>query len=154
MMLKEAIEKLDASIPEPQNKMVDPEHLTIAVAWDTIKKALTGKPSKTISDWTKEVHENAKSHGWWENPRREGELLMLVTSEVAEAFEEIRNGHAMTETYYSEGGKMEGVPSELADIVIRVMDLCGYYGVDLEAAIAEKHAYNVTRPFKHGGKKL
>lgn len=154
MELKEAIEKLDANIPEPQNKMVDHEHLPIAVAWDTVKKTLINKANKTISEWTKEVHENAKAHGWWENPRREGELLMLVTSEVAEAFEEIRNGHAMTETYYSEDGKMEGVPSELADIVIRIMDLCGYYGVDLEAAIAEKHAYNVTRPFKHGGKKL
>ena len=60
----------------------------------------------------------------------------------------------MTETYYSEKGKMEGVPSELADVVIRIMDLAEYYGIDLEKVIAEKHTFNKTRPFKHGGKKL
>lgn len=109
---------------------------------------------KSINEWAKEVHQNAVDHGWWESPRSVGELLMLVVSEVSEAFEEIRNGHEMTETYYSEGGKMEGVPSELADVVIRVMDLCEFYGVDLESAIAEKHNFNKTRPYKHGGKTL
>ena len=100
-----------------------------------------------------EVHEVAKAHGWWENPRTIGELLMLITSEVVEAFEEVRNGHEPNETYYKDG-KMEGVPSELADIVIRVMDLCEYCGIDLERAILEKHEYNKTRPYKHGGKKF
>lgn len=109
---------------------------------------------KTITQWQKEVHQNAVAHGWWENPRTEGELLMLIVSEASEAFEEIRNNKGVNETYYSEGGKMEGVPSELADIVIRVMDFCEYYGIDLEKAIAEKHAFNKNRPYKHGGKKL
>lgn len=108
----------------------------------------------TIKELQKEVHENAKAHGWWENPRTIGELLMLVTSEVVEAFEEVRNGKDINETYYSDKGKMEGVPSELADIVIRVMDLCEYYGIDLESAILEKYEFNKTRPHKHGGKVL
>lgn len=50
--------------------------------------------------------------------------------------------------------KPEGIPSELADVVIRVFDICEHYGIDLEKAILEKHDYNVTRPFMHGGKKL
>jgi len=50
--------------------------------------------------------------------------------------------------------KPEGIPTELADIVIRVMDYCGHEGIDLEKAILEKHEYNKTRPFKHGGKKI
>lgn len=50
--------------------------------------------------------------------------------------------------------KPEGIPSELADIVIRVSDICGRYGIDLEAAIKEKMEYNKNRPYKHGGKKL
>lgn len=118
--------------------------------WDAIKI----DEQKSICQWQKEIHQNAIDHGWWDNPRTPGELLMLVVSEVSEAFEEVRNNHAMTETYYSEKGKMEGVPSELADVVIRVMDLAEYYGIDLEKTIAEKHAFNKTRPFKHGGKKL
>lgn len=107
-----------------------------------------------IKELQKEVHENAKVHGWWENPPTIGELLMLITTEVAEAFEEVRKGKEVNETYYADNGKMEGVPSELADIVIRVMDLCEHYGIDLEKVILEKHEFNKTRPYKHGGKKL
>lgn len=34
---------------------------------------------------------------------------------------------------------------ELADAVIRIADLCGHLGIDLEAAIDLKMAYNETR---------
>lgn len=46
--------------------------------------------------------------------------------------------------------KPEGVAVELADAVIRIADLCGYLGIDLDTVISEKMAYNETRPFKHG----
>ncbi len=52
------------------------------------------------------------------------------------------------------GAKPEGIPSELADVVIRVAHFCGANGIDLAAAVREKVAFNKTRPFKHGGKKL
>jgi len=45
------------------------------------------------------------------------------------------------------------LPSELADIVIRVYDLAGALGIDLDAAIEVKHQYNVGRPYRHGGKR-
>lgn len=104
-----------------------------------------------------DVHKNAVKHGWWANgDRNVGELLMLCVSELSEAFEEHRNGKAINETYYTtdkQGNKkMEGVPSELADTVIRIMDLCEYYNIDLEKAILEKHEYNKNRPYKHGNK--
>lgn len=113
---------------------------------------------KLIKELAADIHQNAVAHGWWDNGERNvGELLMLCVSELAEAFEEYRNGREMTETYYSKdkqgNDKMEGVPSELADTVIRIMDLCGYYGIDIESVIAEKHEYNKGRPYKHGGKK-
>lgn len=50
--------------------------------------------------------------------------------------------------------KPEGVASELADVVIRVADLCGLYGIDLNAALEEKMAFNKTRPYRHGNKQL
>ena len=39
---------------------------------------------------------------------------------------------------------------ELADIMIRVMDLAAYKEIDLEKHIALKMRYNAMRPHKHG----
>ena len=80
----------------------------------------------------------------------QGNKLMLIVSEVAEAQDELRKGHAADYTYYQDNGKPEGVPSELADVVIRVLDFCYTEGIDLEAIIEEKLAYNATREYKHG----
>lgn len=102
----------------------------------------------------RDIHSNAKLHGWWDEPRTFGELIALCHSELSEALEEYRYGHEPHETYYPSGDKPEGIPSELADVVIRIIDMCAYYGIDLESAIEAKHAYNKTRPYKHGGKVL
>lgn len=55
--------------------------------------------------------------------------------------------HAHRETL-----KPEGFASELADVLIRVFDLAGALGIDLEDAVQSKMAYNKTRPHRHGGK--
>lgn len=49
--------------------------------------------------------------------------------------------------------KPEGIPAELADIIIRVGDAAEQYGIDLNQEVILKMAYNSTRPFKHGGKR-
>ena len=49
--------------------------------------------------------------------------------------------------------KPEGIPIELADVVLRVADACAYYGIDLETAVQMKLKYNQTRSYMHGGKK-
>ena len=48
--------------------------------------------------------------------------------------------------------KPKGFDIELADIVIRVGDLAGALGIDLDAAVQRKHAYNLTRPHRHNRK--
>ena len=109
--------------------------------------------SKSINELVREAHENAVRKGWWDDDRRFGEIIALMHSELSEALEDFRNGKQATTVWY-EGDKPCGIPSELADVVIRVFDACGRYGIDLEAAITEKMAYNATRPQRHGGKTL
>ncbi len=106
----------------------------------------------TFTDLQRTVHELAVTKGWWpeEHPRPIPECLMLIVSEVSEAMEEYRNGHAVSVRI--EHGKPEGMPVELADAVIRIMDLCEYLHIDLEYWIRKKHEYNETRPFRHGNK--
>lgn len=106
-----------------------------------------------ISKLQKEIHENAVAHGWWEGGDRNfGELIALCHSELSEALEEVRKGEDINNTYYSAGNKPEGVPSELADVIIRILDMCERYGIDMEAMLLEKHEFNKSRPYKHGKK--
>lgn len=42
---------------------------------------------------------------------------------------------------------------EFADVMIRIGDLCGRMGWDLEDALMHKMGFNKARPFRHGGKK-
>ena len=110
----------------------------------------------TIAGLIQESYETAKLKGWWDDPespeRNFGMKLMLMVSELSEALEEYRHGRALDEIWYGEGGKPEGVTVELADVLIRIFDMCGHHELPLARAITEKLAYNKTRPYRHGNK--
>ena len=104
--------------------------------------------SAFLNDASIQIHETAKEKGWWDNERSDGELLMLVVSEVAEACEALRAGNPPDDKI----PEFSGAEAELADTVIRIMDLCQARGWRLGEAIAAKVKYNATRSHKHGGK--
>lgn len=96
---------------------------------------------KEIRQWQIDIHEYAKSKGWWEKERKVPELLMLIVSELAEALEGYRN--------HNDANFRE----EIADAIIRIFDMCEFFQIDLEKEIAKKHEYNLTRPYRHGNKR-
>lgn len=106
-----------------------------------------------IKEMQKEIHTTAIEHGWWEEERSFGEVIALCHSELSEALEEARNGHQPSEIYHH-GEKPEGIPVELADCIIRILDYCEKEDIDMENIIMEKINYNKTRPYKHGGKQF
>ena len=106
------------------------------------------------------VYLNNKANGFWDKDRNVGELLMLVTSELGEAMEAHRkgrfaNGHTMASSYatYEEWFKnhyKDTFEDEIADAVIRLLDLSAGLGIDLEKHINAKVQYNESRPRLHG----
>ena len=117
-----------------------------------------------------QAHEMAVGKGWWPEPRDAyGDLrlthkdivtrLALIHSEVSEAVEAVRDDGVDERIDHNfpnaDGlGKPEGLPSELADIVIRTLDLAGALGINLRESIERKMAYNAGRTHRHGGRKL
>ena len=111
-----------------------------------------------IRDMQNNAHATACAKNWWlrENladPNCIAAKLALIHSEVSEALECVRNDD-LSPRHDALTGKPEGLPSELADIVIRVADLCGALNIDLDAAVKEKMAFNTTRTHRHGGRAL
>lgn len=92
----------------------------------------------------------AEDHGFHDAGQSFGDKLMLIVSEAAEALEDFRDGHDPGELWYEKGTKPCGVPSEIADIIIRALDVGVEYGMDLMSVVREKMDYNRTRPYMHG----
>lgn len=135
---------------------------------------------KTLNKLRDEIHEYAISKGFWDKERETGTLLMLCVSELAEALEADRKGQyakiddaefiidsktiredldlAVKE---NDMIKFEDIfrtqvkdtfEDELADTIIRILDLCGAKGIDIEKHIELKMKYNATRERMHGKK--
>jgi NTP pyrophosphatase (non-canonical NTP hydrolase) len=97
-----------------------------------------------------ELHEVAVEKGFW--PKEVDDIfitkqLMMIVSEAVEVMEAIRKSHGP-----------EAVADEMADIIIRTLDLYAglrefeYVNDTLDKAFEKKTGYNKTRPERHGVK--
>jgi NTP pyrophosphatase (non-canonical NTP hydrolase) len=132
-----------------------------------------------IEKLVKDSHEMAVKKGFWEDQNRNvPEMLMLIVSELAEALEALRKEHNapkftvddlykdlqidFTDEEYVfnvlswkenfEKSVKSSFEDELADVAIRLFDLCGGLKIDLGKHIELKMFYNSTRGHKHGKK--
>lgn len=74
--------------------------------------------------------------------------IALVMSEAGEALEAMRKPNYEKNGYGI--GEKDSFADELADTIIRLLDLCGELDIDIDAQIEWKMNHNATRPPKHG----
>jgi NTP pyrophosphatase (non-canonical NTP hydrolase) len=109
------------------------------------------------------IYQNNKEKGFWDKERNIGEMLMLITSELGEAMEAHRKGKFSKvsdfETdfdafsNFSESFKMnikDTFEDEIADAIIRLLDLSAGLGIDIEKHINLKVLFNKSREKLHG----
>lgn len=121
-----------------------------------------------IKETAAAIHQINKDKGFWDKPRNTGESLMLVNSELCEALEADRNnkradlqrlqillnsGNEITPSLFKsvfECDIKDTFQDEIADAVIRLLDLAEGMNIDLEFHIRHKMEYNRTRERLHG----
>lgn len=135
----------------------------------------------SIDDYAVLIHAGNRDKGFWDKERNVGELLMLTTSELGEAMEAHRKSNFCNvismkdfidsymvdeaidsfdiDAYHADAFKREfeqnvkdSFEDEIADAIIRLLDMAAGLKIPIEAHIRAKVAYNRMRPRLHGKK--
>lgn len=93
------------------------------------------------------IHANAVNKGFWA-PHLQDFLAktMLVVTELSEAAEAWRVGDPKSQKIPTHSHCEE----EIADAVIRLMDMAEFFKLDIAGAIVRKVKHNESRPHLHG----
>lgn len=82
----------------------------------------------TLTELQKEIFEINKANGWHDKVPSKLEQHALFHTEITEAYNEFISGKL--ETWYQPDGKPEGFYTELADVVIRILDYFSLEGIE------------------------
>ncbi len=108
------------------------------------------KENMNLNDLALEIRKINDANGWkvvkpedWSDSEYKiPAILALIHSEVSEALEDYRKDNR------------EHFAEEIADVMIRCLDLCAGQNIDIEKEILAKMEKNKLRGFRHGGKKV
>lgn len=119
----------------------------------------TASAARAVNGLCQEAHVNAFEHGFYDSDKITEQALIsegcaldahhtrmklarlaLIGSEVGEAVRAVQHGDRA------------GLAEELADVCIRVFDMCGWLGIELGDEIIRKMEINKSRPYMHGKK--
>ena len=116
----------------------------------------------TLNEIADAVHENAKAKGFHDFNEPESVFIANqcnnLHGEVTELWDAYRAGNENMPCDKSPKMMALGITplncneEELADIIIRALDISRRLNIDILEAIISKHEFNKTRPFKHGKK--
>lgn len=103
------------------------------------------KEMESLNQLADRAHSYAVGRGFWNglsvyDVTVQLSKLALIHSEVSEAVEAVRKPNEVE----------SNLPEELADIIIRVLDLAGAMRINIDQAVSDKMAYNEQREYMHG----
>lgn len=143
-----------------------------------LRKVCNERGKANLLHLQQDIHNTAVKSGWWEKPkwfselkaalstagltlndplnaalaaaadRNIGEAIALMHSELSEGLEADRAGNPPDDKV----PEFSGLEAELADTVIRILDLAAGKKLRVVSAIYAKAERNKTRAYKHGGK--
>jgi NTP pyrophosphatase (non-canonical NTP hydrolase) len=113
---------------------------------NTAKDNMKLHDNLNVKDFIKEVGENALKCGYFKRGDKTFfELIALCHKELSEALNEFNKGYHPCYTYYRDDSEPKGIPSELADVILRIFIMCYQYDIDIETVLIEKSEYMNTK---------